>query len=273
MKKFQQLFIIMATLLIVGAGCDSKLLNKLDQKENTYMISSYPYKELSENFCDKQRQKAEQETRDFKLVEDKKIAYEVWKKSFLKFNNITEDFFKAHIYITRISENNYSGSYTIYSISYYYKVGDIYLYSSNADQISVNKEWVKSFENGSVDELLKSPIEVVDKLRETHPTFGRTPNSAFLNYTWGRIGVNNIKAQPTSALSCADAVAMLKNCHSDMSPVHITYKGLLGQAWLEGKAGEWGEEDLNDCASASLNLFSEKFNSCHVNVSCSAIIN
>lgn len=260
MKKFQQLFIIMAGLLVVGgAGCTFKSLENLGQKEKVSRTS--PFKEMAENFCDKQGQKAEQETRDFKLAEDKKIAYEIWERSFIKLNKITEDFFKAHIYITRIRENNYPGSARIYSISYYYKVGDIYLYSENIDQITVKEEWVERFKNGSVDELLKSPVEVVD--------FGRTPN---LKYAWGGIGVNNIKARPTSALSCKDAVAMLKNCHSEMLPVRIIYKGLQGQAWLEGKAGEWGEEDLNDCASAAVDLFTERVDSCNINLSCSEII-
>lgn len=269
MNKFQQLSMVVIGLLIVGAGCNVGSLENFGQREEASMV--LPYKEKAQNFCSNQKQEAEQRIKEFKLSGNDRKIYEVWKRSFIEFNKIKETFFNEHIFPIRIRQVGLNVG--VKEIGYYYKLGDLYLDSGSIDELRIDSGSIDLFNKESVDTLLKTRTSQVDKPPfEDRPEYA-VPNKGLYKFQWGTVVFNNISAQPSNILSCEDAVAVLKNCHPDMSAVNVTYKGLLGQAWLDGKAGEWGAVDRNNCASAAFNLFSEKFDSCYLNVNCSGIIN
>lgn len=203
------------------------------------------------------------------MKESQKTIYEVWKANFIKLNSITEDFFKNHIFLTEIQEIVKTATNAeITYINYYYKLDEVYLYSRGNDWVTVNPNTLNQFNESSAKNLLKESNTVRITTPEPHPTLGETPNLAFPQYSWGSIGVNNIKDQPQSVLSCQDALAMLQSCRNDILPKELYWKPKLGLAWITGFGGDVNSSK-EDCASATVNFFQKKVDTCDLNIKCS----
>lgn len=256
MKK---IIIFFLTIVLLGAGCANKIsLN--DAAEKT----------LAEpDFCLKQQQDAEKKIGSFKLKESQATVYRAWKEDFIKLNGITEDFFKDHIFLAEIQEpwKTATGAETTH-INYYYKLGDVYLYSRGIDSVAVNPDSLDYFKKTSVEDLLKQTGDAKVVSNAPHPSLGKTPAHVFTEYSWGIIEVNNIKDQPSDALSCQDAVLMLRSCRNDIVPGNLAWKPRLGLAWIDGFGGDINSSK-EDCAYAAVYLFQKKVESCNLNIRCS----
>ena len=264
--KFLRTAILFGALLFIS-GCSIRNLNF---KADPLAVEN----ESAEDFCGRKAKAAEQQINAFVLNPEYKKYYEIWKKKFVEYNRIDDNFFAKHVFPSAIYIFKQK-DYTKVSVRYYLKFGDIYLPVS-LDYVSVNSLSPIDFESKSINELLNKTIETVSQNREPQPDFGYVPKQLMQKYEWGIVEISNIhfsNANIPAELNCKKAVEELRRCSSDITPEEIVYKPALGYAWVSGftvNAKKFGNKNV--CAGATFDLVKEAVNSCSTNISCSRVL-
>ncbi len=251
--------IILGLLFIVlcASGCSLKTGTSIDR-----FITIDNSSEIS-NYCKKNKEDAEKNIQAFRLGDDQKIIYEIWKQSIMSVNKISKDYFDKHIFLGWIWENDgYNDSHT-YTFSYYIKVGDMYLRHRTNDVVRIKKSELERFKQNTAAQLL---VEAVSSKLDNDD------NSVvfYLNFKWGEIGLGNFRGLINSAVSdsikCENTISLFSQCHANILPGDIMYTPqhelarskkfplvtIHGSTW-----------NINDCTIGTVDVLGQKIFDCN----------
>lgn len=273
MFRYFSLLTIISIVFLAGAGC---VKNTNYNEPNLVVSDPETSPEENENFCLKKQQEAESKIENFKMTEEQKKFFEVWKRALMFSTKIDEKTFQEQFFVFEAKDiketclTNSQGSVG-YAFSYFLKRKDMYLDSSRK-QVFKNYIFVKSSELEHFNK--ETPESIIARLPEDLLTRfddnlgGKGFNAYHYYFSWGEIFLDDYFTRlPSDILSCQEAVSLLKTCNSFLKPLYLTYHpGTKSELLLSGSHCEEylssGVIDDKNVGSGVIDLVGKKIKEC-----------
>ncbi|MFA7654173.1 MAG: hypothetical protein WCX97_03990 [Candidatus Magasanikbacteria bacterium] len=256
----KNILIAVTLFILLGTGCTKNTqvqnsdagLNYDGQGNPKNMYSDV---ELKQNFCTEQKEAAEKIINAYKISDEQRPFFEVWKKLFIKYNDITEQDFNNRVFvygIDKITDSFGENDYSQFVFHLYIKAGDFYLARGSSYELPDN--FIKT-KNSDLEYVETLPNEYITKYLAERCL---KQYDDWCKFGWNAGGQKLSFATLENVPTCAEATKLLRTCQSNILPQYVSYlPQMLNKLSITGV----GKGD-NFCKVATLNLATKKMVAC-----------